>query len=145
VTPALGRKGAGADTGESKTQTIRNSAKKGELTRNAAVASAPFTVSSGNDLSELLLAPRGALAEAADCPTEPASNVPIDDGEVFAGSNCNLNTDGDVDSFVFQANSGDIYHIVAALGGSVTRNICLTLFDPNFQSIFNNLHQCCLL
>jgi hypothetical protein len=82
------------------------------------------------------LAPQAAMAGAADCPTEPKSNVAIASGDVYAGTNCTLNTTGDVDSFVFSANSGDIYQITAGINtGSV--NICLALYDPSFAKIFS--------
>src|ERR1700722_505830 len=85
----------------------------------------------------LLLAPGGALAGAADCPVEPAANVAITSGDVFAGANCVLSTPGDVDSFRFSANNGDTYQLVAAMAsGGYPQNICLQLLDPNGMSIF---------
>jgi hypothetical protein len=79
----------------------------------------------------LLLVPRAALAQtSANCPTEPAVNVPIALGEVFAGTNCNLYTVGDIDSFVFTGTSGDTYELSLAVNGA-SNNICLTLYGPN--------------
>jgi hypothetical protein len=54
----------------------------------------------------LLLIPGAALAAVNNCPVEPAQNVPIADGGIFTGPNCNLYTVGDVDSFVFNATTG---------------------------------------
>jgi hypothetical protein len=86
----------------------------------------------------LLLIPRPALAGTANCPTEPATNVPITSGDVYAGPNCVLNTPGDVDSFRFNANNGDTYQLVAAMAsGAYPQNICLQLLDPNAKSIFS--------
>jgi hypothetical protein len=87
----------------------------------------------------LLLVPQAALAGSANCPVEPATNVPIASGDVYAGSNCTLNTTGDVDSFVFKANSGDTWQLVAGINGGVYTDpdICLTLFDPNAKQVFS--------
>jgi hypothetical protein len=86
----------------------------------------------------LLLIPRAALAGTADCPTEPAANVPIVSGDVFAGANCVLSTPGDVDSFRFSANNGDTYQLVAATPGAVyPQNICLQLYNPSATVIFS--------
>ena len=85
-----------------------------------------------------LLVPRAALADTyANCPTEPASNVSIALGETFAGSNCNLYTDGDVDSFVFTGTTGETYRLAVAINGAAPTNICLTLYDPTFKSVFS--------
>lgn len=85
----------------------------------------------------MLLVPRAALAQVADCPVEPKQNVPIADGEVFTGTNCNLFTAGDIDSFVFNANNGDTYQVAVAIDGTAPANICLTLYPPNSStSIF---------
>src|ERR1035437_5798493 len=83
-----------------------------------------------------LLIPRAALAGSADCPVEPKSNVPIASGDVYAGSNCTLNTAGDVDSFVFNANNGDIYHLTAGINTG-SENICLALYNPSAVQIFS--------
>jgi hypothetical protein len=80
----------------------------------------------------LLLVPRAALASTANCPTEPASNVRIADGEIFTGSNCNLYTVGDVDSFVFTGTNGDTYQVAAALNGG-SNDICMTVYNGTVQ------------
>jgi hypothetical protein len=72
-------------------------------------------------------------ASTANCPTEP-TQTSITPGEVYAGSNCNLNTDGDVDSFTFNGTSGDTYQIMAALNGAATQ-ICVTLYDPSLNEV----------
>jgi hypothetical protein len=83
-----------------------------------------------------LLAPQAALAQPhlANCPTEPQQNYPIASGDTFSGSNCILNTPGDVDSFVFSANAGDTYEVVLGYQGGGT-NVCLALYDPNSKNI----------
>lgn len=84
-----------------------------------------------------LLVPRAALADSyANCPPEPASNVPIALGETFAGTNCNLFTDGDVDSFVFFGTVGESHHIALAINGAAPTQICLTLYNPSRVQIF---------
>jgi hypothetical protein len=96
-----------------------------------------FTLSLGTLLFGLLLVPHAALAQtSSNCPIEPATNVPIALGEVFAGTNCNLYTDGDIDSFVFSGTKGGTYELAAAIT-SVSQNICLTLIDPSFIKVFN--------
>lgn len=86
----------------------------------------------------LALFARPALADTyANCPTEPASNVPIASGETFSGSNCNLHTDGDVDSFVFHGTTGETYQLAAAINGAAPTNICLTLYDPSAMKIIS--------
>jgi hypothetical protein len=87
----------------------------------------------------MLFLPRAALAQVNNCPIEPASNVPIADGGIFTGTNCNLYSVGDVDSFVFNANNGDTYQLVLALNGAEPTDICLTLYDPNGRQIFSGL------
>ena len=86
----------------------------------------------------LLLVSRVALAATADCPVEPASNVPLADGEVLAGTNCTLNTAGDVDSFVFKGTSGDTYQLAVAINGAIGGgpNVCLTLYNPSLSKIY---------
>ncbi|HVN06416.1 MAG TPA: hypothetical protein VMT86_18475 [Bryobacteraceae bacterium] len=85
----------------------------------------------------LLFVPHAALAGVANCPIEPAANVPITSGDVFAGTNCVLSTPGDVDSFRFSATSGDIYQLVAVMASSgYPQNICLQLLDPTSTQIF---------
>jgi hypothetical protein len=85
-----------------------------------------------------LIVPQAALAQAhvANCPTEPQQNYPIASGDAFAGSNCILNTPGDVDSFVFSANAGDTYQLALGYQGGGT-NVCLTLYDPNSVKIIS--------
>jgi hypothetical protein len=79
----------------------------------------------------LLLVPRSALATGAtNCPKEPTRTT-IADGEVFSGSNCNIYTSGDIDEFVFNANSGETYQLALAVTGYVYDNACLDLYDPN--------------
>lgn len=94
-------------------------------------------ISSTLILAGLLLAAPLAIAGTANCPVEPASNTPIASGNVFAGANCALYSRGDVDSFVFNANSGDEYHIVLAIYGAATTDICLNLYDPNGHNVAN--------
>jgi hypothetical protein len=76
----------------------------------------------------LLFVPRAALAQATNCPTEPASNVPIGDGETYIGSNCNLYAVGDVDSFIFSGTNGDTYQLTAAVNGG-SNDICMTVYN----------------
>ncbi len=78
----------------------------------------------------LLLVPGAAWAGTADCPIEPASNVPLADGEVLIGANCTLHTAGDVDSFVFTGTNGDTYQLAVAIT-SGSSNICMTLRSPS--------------
>lgn len=95
-----------------------------------------FALSLAALLFGFLLVPRAALTQtSSNCPVEPATNVSIALGEVFEGTNCNLFTDGDIDSFVFTGTSGDTYELAAALNGA-SKDICLTLIDPNFKQIF---------
>jgi len=84
----------------------------------------------------LLLVPGAARAVVNNCPTEPAQNVAIADGAIFTGANCNLYTVGDVDSFTFNATSGDIYLFFAALNGG-SQTICLALIDPHSVQVFS--------
>jgi hypothetical protein len=85
----------------------------------------------------LLLVPRAAMAGAADCPSEPKQGVPILSGDVYAGTNCTLNTPGDIDGFQFAANSGDVWEAVVGINGVVDNNICLTIYDPNGNTVFS--------
>lgn len=86
----------------------------------------------------LLLVPRAAVADTyANCPGEPASNVPIALGETFSGTNCNLYTDGDVDSFVFKGTTGETYQLALAINGAAPSQICLTLYDPTATQVFS--------
>ncbi|MGO9084903.1 MAG: hypothetical protein ACLQBK_06725 [Candidatus Sulfotelmatobacter sp.] len=87
-------------------------------------------------LFAFLLIPQFALAGTANCPAEPATNVPIASGDIFVGSNCALRTTGDVDSFVFTGNKGDTWQLAAALNGGPTANICLTVYDPSFKIVY---------
>jgi hypothetical protein len=99
--------------------------------------STKFALALATLLFGFLFVPRDALAQtSSNCPVEPATNVPIALGEVFAGTNCNLNTDGDIDSFVFSGTSGDTYEIAAAINGA-SQDICLTLVNPSFIKVFN--------
>lgn len=86
----------------------------------------------------LLSVPRAARADVyANCPAEPASNVSIALGETFAGTNCNLYTDGDIDSYVFTGTTGVTYRLAAAINGNPASNICLTLYSPSAAKIFS--------
>lgn len=84
-----------------------------------------------------LLFPSAALAQGTNCPPEPAQNTPIADGEVYIGSNCTLYSPGDVDSFIFNASSGQTYHLALGINGAAPVNICMTLYDPNEVNIFH--------
>jgi hypothetical protein len=89
----------------------------------------------------ILLVPRLALAQTSNppinCPVEPAQNVPIASGNIFAGSNCVLHVPGDVDSFQFSANNGDTWRLVAAEVNEVcNEDIGLALYDPNMVLIY---------
>src|ERR1039457_6849830 len=98
-----------------------------ESRRNNMRVSTNFALPLATLLFGFLLVPRAALADTyANCPTEPASNVSIALGETFAGSNCNLYTDGDVDSFVFTGTTGETYRLAVAINGAAPTNICLT-------------------
>jgi hypothetical protein len=82
-------------------------------------------------LLALALVPKPAQASTTNnCPTEPAQNVTITSGETFYGTNCVLNTTGDVDSFQFSAASGSTYSVTAGLGPAPTADVCLTLYAP---------------
>jgi hypothetical protein len=86
-----------------------------------------------------LLVPRASAVGVANCPTEPKQGVPIASGDVYAGTNCTLNTTGDVDSFVFSANKGDIWHFLVS-GNNVFDNginICLALYSPSAVKIYS--------
>jgi hypothetical protein len=92
----------------------------------------------------LLFVPMAALAGAANCPVEPAQGVPIASGDVYAGTNCVLNTPGDVDSFQFRANKGDTYRLAAAEVNEVcNQDIGLTLYDPNQVQVFVGYSNSC--
>src|SRR5208283_4107088 len=98
--------------------------------RNKMRVSIRFTLSVAVLLFGLLVVPNSARAGVADCPKEPATNVAIASGDVYAGANCVLYTPGDVDSYVFSANSGDTYQLALGYQSGAT-NVCLTLYDPN--------------
>ena len=100
-------------------------------------SSRTFALHFGAILFGFLLVPHAALAGTANCPKEPAQNVAIADGEIFIGTNCTVNTTGDVDSFIFNANNGDTYHLSLAINGAAPSNICLTLYDPSLSQISN--------
>ena len=85
----------------------------------------------------LLLLSSAALAQGTNCPPEPAQNTPIYDGQTYIGSNCNLYSPGDVDSFIFDGTSGETYHLALGINGAAPTNICMTLYDPNFKNIFS--------
>jgi hypothetical protein len=84
-----------------------------------------------------LLVPQAAMAGSENCPKEPATDVPIATGDTFIGSNCTLYTVGDVDSFVFSGNKGDIWAAALALNGTVAEDICLTLYPPTGAAIYS--------
>ena len=83
--------------------------------------------------------PSISLAAVNNSPKEPTSNVPIALGEVFAGTNCTLKTDGDVDSFVFNGSKGETYQIALAINdpSAASTDICLTLYSPSEVQIFS--------
>src|ERR1022692_3019892 len=112
---------------------------KTPLKENIMRVSTNFALPLSAVLFGLLLVPRAALAQTADCPIEPASNVPLGDGGVLAGTNCTLYTDGDVDSFVFNGTNGDTYQLAVAINGAAQfgPNFCLTLYDPSAKQIFS--------
>src|SRR5580698_6669554 len=99
-------------------------------------ASTKFVVAFAAVLFVVVLGPRAATASTANCPQEPRSNVPIGDGEVLQGTNCELYAVGDIDSFVFTGTSGNTYQIAAAVNGG-SDNICLTLYNPSFVVVFS--------
>jgi len=75
---------------------------------------------------------------STNCPTEPAQDVPIGSGQTFIGSNCALNTTGDVDSFQFTGTVGDTWRMVLAFtSGGYPSNMCMKLFDPNSSQLFS--------
>jgi hypothetical protein len=87
----------------------------------------------------LLLVPRASAVGVANCPVEPKQGVPIASGDIFAGANCTLKTTGDVDSFVFSAHSGDIWHFLVSgnlpvFGNAI--NVCLTLYSPTAVKVY---------
>jgi hypothetical protein len=85
-------------------------------------------------LGMLIVLPSRGWATVQNCPQEPTSTT-IVSGEDYAGSNCVLYTPGDVDSFVFSANSGDTWQIILAYQGGYP-GTCLDLYDPNGKLIF---------
>lgn len=85
----------------------------------------------------LLLLSSAALAQGTNCPPEPAQNTSIYDGQIYIGSNCNLYSPGDVDSFIFDGSSGETYHLALAINGPAPVDICMTVYDPNFKNIFS--------
>jgi hypothetical protein len=78
----------------------------------------------------VLVSSPGWASMTKNCPSEPAQNVPIVSGETYWGTNCVLNTTGDVDSFTFNALTGDTWSMAAGLGASPISDICLTLYAP---------------
>jgi hypothetical protein len=88
----------------------------------------------------LLLVPRASAVGVANCPVEPKQGVAIASGSVFAGANCTLNTTGDVDGFVFNANPGDVWHfLVSGNGNSV--DVCMTIYSPSAVNIYSGCSQ----
>ncbi len=85
----------------------------------------------------LLPTPGFATTTVKDCPTEPAQNVPITSGETYNGTNCDLYTTGDVDSFTFNANAGDTWDMVLGVATGDTVNICLTLYSPTATVLYS--------
>jgi hypothetical protein len=81
-------------------------------------------------LFAVVLLPSSGWAATKNCPVEPAQNTPIVSGETYWGTNCVLNTTGDVDSFTFKASAGDTWSMVAGLGASPSTNICMSLYAP---------------
>jgi len=78
----------------------------------------------------VLIPSSGWATMTKNCPTEPTQNVPIVSGETYWGTNCVLNTTGDVDSFRFTASAGDTWSMAAGFGASAKSDICLTLYAP---------------
>ena len=84
-------------------------------------------------LFALVLMPTSGWAggpETQNCPKEPATNVSIVSGETYWGTNCVLNTTGDVDSFQFKASAGETWTMAAGLGPKPPTNINLFLYAP---------------
>ncbi len=94
-----------------------------------------FVLSLAILLSVLLLFAPAALASTSDCPAEPVSGTLIGDGEIYIGPDCTLYSPGDVDSFVFNAVSGQTFHMILAINGSAPTNICVRLYDPNAMQV----------
>lgn len=88
-------------------------------------------------LAVCLLFPSAALAQGTNCPPEPVQGTPIYDGEIYIGANCTLTSPGDVDGFVFSGANGETYHIVLAINGSSTTDICMKLYNPSAMVIFS--------
>jgi hypothetical protein len=88
-------------------------------------------------LAVCMLFSNAVLAQGTNCPPEPSQDTPIYDGEVYFGSNCTLSSPGDVDSFVFNASSGQTYHLALGINGAAPVNICMKLYDPNEMNIFS--------
>ena len=87
-------------------------------------------------LFTFLLTSQHALAiKSMNCPKEPATGTPIASGDVYSGSNCELYTADDVDSFVFNANKGDTWRIILAWLGSYP-GTCMALYDPNGNNVY---------
>src|ERR1039457_4001348 len=96
-----------------------------ESRRNIMRVSTKFALPLATVLFGFLLVPRDGLADTySNCPTEPASNVTIASGETLAGTNCTLNTDGDIDSFVFHGTTGETYQLAAAINGAAATDMC---------------------
>ncbi len=96
-----------------------------------------FTLPLATLLFGLLLVPSAALAGTTDCPVEPASGTAIATGDAFAGPNCTIYNNGDIDSFVFNANNGDTYQLAVGVNSFAPANICLTLYNPSAVQIFS--------
>jgi len=88
-------------------------------------------------LAVCVLFPTAALAQVTNCPPEPSQGTFIADGQIYIGTNCTLTSPGDVDGFVFSGNNGETYHIVLALVGAQTTNVCMNIYDPNAHNIFS--------
>jgi hypothetical protein len=87
----------------------------------------------------LLFVPQASAVGVANCPVEPKQGVAIASGDVFAGANCTLKTTGDVDGFVFTANSGDIWHFLVS-GNNVGPggiDVCLAVYNPSAVKIYS--------
>jgi hypothetical protein len=65
-----------------------------------------------------------------NCPTEPTQGVSIVSGLTYSGTNCRINSTGDLDEFVFTASAGDTWRVVVGLGASPTTNAVLSLYAP---------------
>ncbi len=88
-------------------------------------------------LFAIVLISTSGWAQLTNCPPEPVQNTAIVSGQTYYGSNCVLNTTGDVDSFQFTAAAGDTWSMIMGLGASHPTNICMDLYDPGRTDVFH--------